>query len=230
MKERLDQHPSLNCFKERWTGSLFVITAAALALFWAQIAQAQTHTVIKHFGILSKVTGLNPRAPLVQGPDGTLYGTAAQGEGHGTVFKIQPDGTGFAVLKYFTDSAKWADPRAGLVLSGGTLYGTTFGTAQAGNTSGYGTVFKVNTDGTGYTVLKSFTGSEGLQPSAGLVLSGGTLYGTTQYGGSSGKGTVFKVNTNGTGYTVLKMFTGGDGKGPSAGLVPQEARFSRESG
>lgn len=110
------------------------------------IAQAQTHTVIKNFGIQSKATGSNPRAPLVQGPDGTLYGTASGGEGHGTVFKIQPDGTGFAVLKYFTNSVKWASPHAGLVLSGDTLYGTTFGTAQLGNTSGYGTVFKVNTN------------------------------------------------------------------------------------
>ncbi|MBI4324289.1 MAG: immunoglobulin domain-containing protein [Chloroflexi bacterium] len=219
MKKRFYQHPRLNCFQERWTGSIFVIAAATLALSWAQMAQAQTHTVIKHFGIPSKVTGLNPRAPLVQGPDGTLYGTASSGEGHGTVFKIQPDGTGFAVLKCFTNSVKWAEPHGGLVLSGGTLYGTTFGTAQMGNISGYGTVFKVNTDGTGYTVLKSFTGSEGLQPRAGLVLSGGTLYGTTQYGGSSGYGTVFKMNTNGTGYTVLKSFTGGDGKYPSAGLV-----------
>ena len=72
------------------------------------MTQAQTHTVIKHFGILSKVTGLNPRAPLVQGPDGTLYGTTREGDGYGTVFKIQPDGTGFAVLKYFTNSVEGA--------------------------------------------------------------------------------------------------------------------------
>ncbi|MBI3191025.1 MAG: hypothetical protein HYZ36_00035, partial [Pedosphaera parvula] len=106
MKKRLYQHPRLNCFQERWTGSLFVI-AAALALFWAQMAQAQTHTVLKHFGIPSKVTGLNPRAPLVQGADGTLYGTTssfAGGDGYGTVFKVNTNGTAFAVLKRFTGS------------------------------------------------------------------------------------------------------------------------------
>ena len=49
---------------------------------------------------------------------------------------------------------------AGLILSGSTLYGTT----DHGGSSGNGTVFKVNTDGTGYTVLKNFTGSDGANP------------------------------------------------------------------
>ena len=46
---------------------------------------------------------------------------------------------------------------------------------------GCGTVFKVNTDGSGYTVLKKFNGNDGAYPAAGLVLSGTTLYGTTDY-------------------------------------------------
>jgi uncharacterized repeat protein (TIGR03803 family) len=63
----------------------------------------------------------------------------------------------------------------------------------------------MNTDGTGYTVLKSFTNNDG--PNAGLILSGGTLYGTTYMGGSSGDGTVFKMNTNGTGVIGrIKMY------------------------
>src|ERR1035437_7847153 len=199
MKNTLYQHPRLNCSQERWTGSWFMVTAAALALFGTQMAQAQTHTIIKDFGILSKVTGLNPKAPLVQGPDGTLYGTTYKGDSYGTVFKIQPDGTGFSVVNCFTNSVEGKNPWSGLVLSGGTLYGTTY----SGGSSNYGTVFKVNTDGTAYTVLKNFTGSDGSFPQAGLVLSGGTLYGTTR-GGNSDYGTVFKVNTDGTGFAVLK--------------------------
>ena len=46
-----------------------------------------------------------------------------------------------------------ANPRAGLILSGNTLYGTAVG----GGSSGNGTVFAVNTDGTGFTNLHSFT-------------------------------------------------------------------------
>jgi uncharacterized repeat protein (TIGR03803 family) len=65
----------------------------------------------------------------------------------------------------------------------------------------------MNTDGTGYTVLKHCTWSGGWGAYAGLTLSGSTLYGTTAHGDSSGNGTVFKVNTDGTSYTVLKDFT-----------------------
>ena len=46
-----------------------------------------------------------------------------------------------------------ASPDATLILSGNTLYGT----AGGGGSSGNGTVFKVNTDGTSFTTLYSFT-------------------------------------------------------------------------
>src|SRR5437773_141528 len=59
-----------------------------------------------------------------------------------------------------------ADPRDGLILSGNTLYGT-----AGGGSSGFGTVFAVNTDGTGFTNLHSFTyDSDGDGPTPGLVL------------------------------------------------------------
>ena len=68
-------------------------------------------------------------------------------------------------------------------------------------------MFAVNTNGTGFTTLHSFTaGGDGAVP-VGLVLSGNTLYGTAYEGGSSGSGTVFAVNTNGTGFTTLYSFT-----------------------
>src|ERR1051325_4844758 len=93
-----------------------------------------------------------------------------------------------------------AKPQAGLIISGGTLYGT----AQQGGSSGDGTVFAVNTDGTGFTTLHSFDySSDGALPFAGLVLSGNTLYGTAEFAGSAGAGTVFKVNTHGGGFTTL---------------------------
>ncbi len=90
-----------------------------------------------------------------------------------------------------------------LVLSGNTLYGA----ALYGGSSGYGTVFAVNTDGTGYTTLHNFTGGrDGSLPFAGLI-SGNTLYGTASQGGNSGFGMVFKVSTSGTGFTTLHTFT-----------------------
>ena len=49
-----------------------------------------------------------------------------------------------------------AIPEAGLILSGNTLYGTTYW----GGTNGNGTVFAVNTNGTGFTTLYSFTATD----------------------------------------------------------------------
>jgi uncharacterized repeat protein (TIGR03803 family) len=104
-----------------------------------------------------------------------------------------------------------------MVLSGNTLYGTTL----LGGTTGSGTVFKINTDGGGFTTLYNFNGaSDGAQPYAGLVFSGGTLYGVTYAGGSSGQGTLFRVNTDGTGFVTLHTFAGGaDGANPRGDLV-----------
>ena len=83
-----------------------------------------------------------------------------------------------------------------LIMSGDTLYGTALGYGLGGN----GTVFKVDTDGSGFTVLHTF--SYGLKNSDGayswdrLILSSNTLYGTGYFCGSSGNGTVFKLNAN----------------------------------
>src|SRR5437868_4827840 len=80
----------------------------------------------------------------------------------------------FTTLYNFTDGSDGGGPLASLILSSNTLYGT----ASGGGNGGYGTVFAVNTDGTGFTNLHSFTGgSGGYRPSGGLVLLSNTLYG-----------------------------------------------------
>jgi uncharacterized repeat protein (TIGR03803 family) len=179
--------------------------------------------------------GANPEAGLFLSGN-ILYGTANAGgvNGSGTVFSVTTYGTGFTNLHSFTalpvtyrgGNIDGANPQAGLVLSGNTLYGT----ANSGGTNGYGTVFSINTDGTGFTNLHSFTGmSDGATPQAGLVLSGNTLYGTANGGGSNGNGVVFALNTDGTGFTNLYGFsatgrypgppTNIDGANPSAGLL-----------
>ena len=58
--------------------------------------------------------------------------------------------------------------------------------ANHGGTNDYGTVFAVNTDGTGFTTLHLFTGgSDGVSSESPLVLSGQTLYGTALDGGTN---------------------------------------------
>src|SRR6202030_3327535 len=123
-----------------------------------------------------------------------------------TVFAVNTDGSGFTNLHGFTGGSDGGVPYAGLILSGNTLYGT----ATVGGSSGSGTVFAVNTDGSGFTNLYVFTGgNDGSAPSASLMLSSNTLYGTAAGAGSSGNGTVFVVNTDGSGFASVHGFTGG---------------------
>lgn len=62
-------------------------------------------TVLANFGTTNQPPE-NPVASLIQGPDGLLYGTTANGglNNEGTVFKIRTNGMGLAVLRYFTNS------------------------------------------------------------------------------------------------------------------------------
>jgi uncharacterized repeat protein (TIGR03803 family) len=168
--------------------------------------------------------GYGPAAGVTLDGAGNLYGTtqnAGTATIMGTVFTVRTDGTGFTTLHPFVGGATdGATPTSGLILDGlGYLYGTT----QSGGANGFGTVFRMRTDGTGFTLLYSFGGvpNDGGAPLAGLVLDpSGVLYGTTPTGGTSGEGTIFSLNTDGTGYLTLYNFTGGDdGSQPAAPLV-----------
>jgi uncharacterized repeat protein (TIGR03803 family) len=188
-------------------------------------------------GVYTNTDGADSYGQLVLSGN-TLYGTTEAGgfNGEGTVFAVNTDGTGFTnlhnfsatVYTGFTSNSDGAIPSAGLVLSGNTLYGTT----STGGSFGGGTVFAVNTDGTGFTNLYNFSldydppgglSNRGLK--SRLVFSNNILYGTTIVGGSSSNGTVFALNTDGTGFTNLHSFsplvqdTNSDGAAPKAGLI-----------
>ena len=168
--------------------------------------------------------GYIPEAGLVPGSDGYLYGTTTGGGaygshygGYGTVFRISADGL-LTTLYSFSGGNDGNFPQAGLFQgSDGCFYGTD----QYGGTNGWGTLFKISSNGV-LTTLYSFTGgSDGSFPQAGLVQgSDGYFYGTTSNGGTNVYyGTVFKISTNGV-LTTLYSFTGGnDGASPQAGLV-----------
>lgn len=165
-----------------------------------------------------------PYAGVVLDESGNLFGTTSQGgaANAGTVFTLRTDGTGFAVVHSFTNgAADGGTPYASLVRdSAGRLYGT----ASGGGAWNLGTVFAVNADGTGFTLLHAFLGSalDGSVPFSELVVDdSGNLYGTTQSGGTSNLGTVFRMKTDGTGFTILHAFAGGanDGNAPRCQLV-----------
>jgi len=152
-----------------------------------------------------------------------LYGTTqGGGKGLGAVFRINTDGTGYTNIYNFnlivTDpsiskqtNGDGAIPKAGLIISDNTLYGTT----DQGGRYGEGTIFRVNTDGACFTNLHNFTrrsssspftNSDGAYPVATLFLSSNILYGTTEEGGIYGGGIAFKVNVDGSGFTNLHNF------------------------
>ncbi len=195
----------------RWATSLAI---AALMMLATPISSRAQFTTLVSF------TGANGNLPfmenLVQGKNGSLYGTTTYGgtSGNGTIFKVTPTGT-LTTIYNFANTPDGANPDAGLVLgTDGKFYGTTY----QGGTSGLGTVFKITSLGT-FTSLHSFTGADGQGPEAALVQgSNGNYYGTTAGGGASNLGTVFKITSTGT-LTTLHSFAGTDGWEPEGALI-----------
>ncbi len=128
--------------------------------------------------------GAGPAAGLVQGSDGSFYGTTFQGgrDNSGTVFKISTNGT-LTTLHSFTGGTDGGDPVAAPAQgTDGFFYGTT----SQGGPNNSGTVFKISADGA-LTTLYSFTGGkDGSNPVAGLAQgTDGFFYGTTSQGGAN---------------------------------------------
>lgn len=121
------------------------------------------------------------------------------------------------MLHSFSDAGGFSGPKAALLASNGTLYGTTVG----GGAYGGGTLFSLNTGGYNFRVLHSFgKGNDGAQPLGSLTIRNGTLYGTTNAGGTYAAGTVFKLSPTTQKETILHSFgSGTDGAYPFAGLI-----------
>lgn len=179
-----------------------------LLLFWLANAAAQSALqTIKSFGRRDS-SPATPQASLIEGDDGALYGvTDAGGSASvGSIFKVDKNGSALTVLHHFTTNRNDGRyPHGGLIkASDGVLYGTTY----LGGSSNWGTIFKINQDGSAFALLHDFTGGiGGLEPDRSLLeASDGLLYGTTQIGGNSGAGTIFRINKDGTGFEIICHF------------------------
>ncbi len=127
----------------------------------------------------------------------TLYGVTYNGgvSNAGTIFSYKTGLIVFGQSRYSLlhsfggTPSDGVNPKGRLLLSGSKLYGTTY----YGGTNGVGTLFSINTDGTGYSSFHSFTGSTsgGAYPQGGLAQYGSYLYGTTLSGGATGHGLIF---------------------------------------
>lgn len=154
---------------------------------------------------------------------GNFYGTTSAGgmgsctnfPGCGTVFSLTPTGTETAIYR-FSGGNDGGVPLAGLINSGGTLYGTTEQGGGPWCVSGCGVVFSI-TPGGGEKLLHTFGRyPDGAFPVAGLVNVNGKLYGTTLNGGHNA-GTAFSITSGGT--EKIVHYFGGRTVYPSAGLL-----------
>jgi uncharacterized repeat protein (TIGR03803 family) len=161
------------------------------------------------YSFTNKPDGANPYAALIQGSDGVLYGTTLYGgvTNKGSVFKINPDGSGYAVLHSFTNNFVDGELPYSSVMEGrdGLLYGTTSGGGDTLN----GTIYRLGMNNSSYAVLRAMNFSaDGGWMRAGLTQGpDGVLYGTTYSGGPGKYGTVFRMNPNGGGFALLHCFT-----------------------
>jgi uncharacterized repeat protein (TIGR03803 family) len=181
-----------------------------------------TETVLHNFST-GNGDGYWPFAGLTRTANGNLYGTTyyggtgCNGQGCGIVFELDSTGIETVLYRFMGGTADGCNPDGGVLRDGkGNLYGTT---SQCGS-SGYGTVWRLDTSGT-ETLLHNFTGGskDGGNPGYGDLIRdrNGNLYGLASAGGSTNYGTVWKLTKSGR-LTVLHSFTGKDGAYPG-GLV-----------
>ena len=87
--------------------------------------------------------------------NGKIYGTVAFGgpSDEGAIYRIDSVGTNYTVLHRFSGFTDGAYPWGGMIqASDGLMYGST----QTGGSGGGGTIFRLNLDGSGFTVIKNF--------------------------------------------------------------------------
>lgn len=119
----------------------------------------------------------------------------------------------YTELYGFAGGASGNAPMGSLYSDSTFLYGMT----SYGGTNNEGVLFKVMSDGTGYSKLHDFTG---YASGEGALISDGTfLYGTTLNGGTNGYGYLFKIMPDGTGYLKVLDFTGANGRNPNSSLL-----------
>jgi uncharacterized repeat protein (TIGR03803 family) len=157
--------------------------------------------IIHNFG----ADGLHPFGPVMQASDGKLYGTTPWGgtNGIGTVFVMATGGAGYKVLHNF-QTLDGVNPSSGMVQGSDKFL---YSVATSGGSNGVGTLFKINTSGSTFTVLYDFAKTGGYMPTGTPTLhTNGTIYGVTETGGGQ-----FPQ------YGVLYSFN--NGLKPSASLV-----------
>jgi len=157
-----------------------------------KITPAGAFTVLYSFDFTH---GSQPISGLVQGNDGSFYGTTSGGGSldGGVVFKLTPAKVLTVLYNFNAKPAsvdgKYAD--AGLTLANdGFFYGVTSG----GGTNGFGTLYKISPAGV-YSSLYNFVQANGSGPQTTLRQhTSGKFYGLANAGGTNSLGTIFSFD------------------------------------
>ncbi len=176
--------------------------------------------------------GAGPLGGLVEGLNGSFYGTTGSEGGDGTVFKVTPSGTLTTVHYFGLPDGLW--PISGPALGiDGNFYGTTPGGGTSSNCNdGCGTVYKMTPAGK-LTTLHGFDLTDGASPIGGVAqAANGNFYGTAAAGGDlaagcgvgsdPGCGTLFEITPGGkltTLYHFCSQTNCADGTNPFGTLV-----------
>lgn len=111
------------------------------------------YTVLRSFSNLGLEGTGDCRQALVY-YNGFLYGSKFTGSaGHGLVFRIREDGTGYKVIRDFSATDGTAIINGLTLATNNKFYGTTF----VGGTNGFGTIFSVNPYDSTFKVIYNFT-------------------------------------------------------------------------
>jgi uncharacterized repeat protein (TIGR03803 family) len=155
--------------------------------------------------------------------NGALYGVTPFGgtssSERGVVFKVDPATGTETVIHNFACGTDGCDPEAGLTYHLDALFGTTAqgGNTECGDSSGCGTIFKVNIATGVEKVLYRFKMNDGGEPNGPMIYVNGVLYGTL-CGAScenDGYGAVFQYDLKARKASILYRFKGGlDGQDP----------------
>lgn len=183
----------------------FRIAALATALVATACRAAESYDLVHEFGRALPVAD-----KLVDDGAGNLYGVIRDGADfeQGAIVATRSDGTATRIVHAFGgDALDGAYPGSLVLVAPGKLAGTT----SRGGAHSQGTIFVVNSDGSGYELLYSFAATEtdGALPYS-LVFDGDhTLFGITTGGPPNESGAVFRIDTDGSGFAQIHSFSGG---------------------
>ncbi|WP_425391480.1 choice-of-anchor tandem repeat GloVer-containing protein [Ekhidna sp.] len=152
-----------------------------------------------------------------------LWGMSKEGGkyGLGTVFSVNSNGEDLRVHHSFetveVDGVEiGGEPTGSLIESNGKLWGM--------DSYNFGSIFTIDTDGTNFQVVLSFSDIEGSTPNGSLFENNGVLWGMTTKGGS-GSGTIFTINPENLETTTVHTFDNTNGQKPIGNLISSNEKL-----